>query len=72
MEDGEKTGASISGFSFSAVILWAGRQCGVPRRCLEGDAGERGQNKRKRPGEDKMKTENQTRVKDERNKEHGQ
>ena len=51
-------------------ILWAGRQCGVPRRCLEGDAGERGQNKRKRPGKDKMKTENQTRVKDERNKEH--
>ena len=36
-------------------IPWAGRQCRVPRRCLEENAGEREQNKRKRPGEDRWR-----------------
>lgn len=28
-------------------VPWAGRQCRVPRRCLEENAGEREQNKRR-------------------------
>lgn len=50
MEDGEKAGLHFQG-SVSLAVDTVGWKAvwEVPRRCLEGDAGERGQNKRKRP-----------------------